>query len=247
MKKHIYFIGILVFSIVVLSSCGGGGYNKKLSSSKTLLDSFSFAAGRFFAEQQVLPALRQSGDDTLINIPLFMSGIESAFKKDTSVAITKIYDVINRYFQEKSSAQHIKDSIDSQANNAAGRTFLEENKNKEGVVQLENGLQYKITKEGNGPTPKADDRVRVHYEGTLIDGTVFDSSYERGEPAEFSLSEVIKGWTEGFQHLKEGSEAILYVPSDLAYGDMARSKIPGGSTLIFKIELLNILKSNNSK
>jgi len=123
-----------------------------------------------------------------------------------------------------------------------GEKFLAENKTKEGVKTTASGLQYKITKEGTGNSPKATDRVLVHYEGKLLDGTVFDSSIKRGEPIAFPLNRVIPGWTEGLQLIKEGGKAILYIPSKLAYGP---SGTPGGpigpnETLIFEVELLKI-------
>jgi FKBP-type peptidyl-prolyl cis-trans isomerase FkpA len=123
-----------------------------------------------------------------------------------------------------------------------GEKFLAENKSKEGVKTTASGLQYKITKEGSGKSPAASDRVLVHYEGKLLDGTIFDSSIKRGEPIAFPLNRVIPGWTEGLQLMKEGGEAILYIPSKLAYGP---SGTPGGpigpnETLIFEVKLLKI-------
>ena len=129
-----------------------------------------------------------------------------------------------------------------EVNVEAGRQFLVENKTKEGVVTLPSGLQYKILVEGNGAQPTAENTVKVHYHGTLIDGRVFDSSVDRGEPIEFPLSGVIQGWTEGLQYVKEGGKIILYIPSELAYGDrqMPGSIIEPGSTLIFEVELLEV-------
>ncbi len=119
--------------------------------------------------------------------------------------------------------------------------FLKENKKKEGVKVTSSGLQYKVIKQGSGKSPRLTDRVEVHYKGTLIDGTEFDSSYARGEKITFALNRVIKGWTEGLQLMQEGSKYELYIPSDLAYGDNDVAGIPASSTLIFTVELFRVL------
>ncbi|MCD8533279.1 MAG: peptidylprolyl isomerase [Verrucomicrobia bacterium] len=131
----------------------------------------------------------------------------------------------------------------SKSNMRLGKEFLNGNKSNEGVVETASGLQYRIESLGNGPKPSGSSKVRVHYEGKLLNGTVFDSSYKRNTPAEFPLNRVIAGWTEGLQLLPEGSIATLWIPSDLAYGnrDIGNGLIPGGSTLIFKVELLKII------
>lgn len=121
-----------------------------------------------------------------------------------------------------------------------GRAFLAENGQREGVITTESGLQYEVIALGSGPQPEASSTVEVHYEGTLIDGTVFDSSYERGESISFPLSRVIRGWTEGVQLMPVGSTFKFYIPSELGYGSRATGSIPAHSTLIFKIELLGI-------
>ena len=126
-------------------------------------------------------------------------------------------------------------------NKKAGDDFLNENKKKEGVVTLASGLQYKIIKMGTGPKPKATDKVTVHYRGTLIDGTEFDNSYTRGEPATFGVNQVIKGWTEALQLMPVGSKWIIYLPPDLAYGEQGAGQvIEPNSTLIFEVELISI-------
>ena len=127
-------------------------------------------------------------------------------------------------------------------NQEAGAAFLEENATKEGVQETASGLQYKVIEEGSGASPSESDTVEVHYEGKLIDGTVFDSSYERGEPIEFPLNQVqvIPGWTEGLQLMSEGSKYELYIPSDIAYGEAGNAGIEPNSTLIFTVELLSV-------
>lgn len=127
------------------------------------------------------------------------------------------------------------------ANQKAGEDFLESNKKKTGVVTLESGLQYEIIKEGSGPKPSAADKVTCHYHGTLIDGTVFDSSVQRGKPATFPLNMVIKGWTEGLQLMPQGSKWRFFIPPHLGYGDrQVSAQIGPGSTLVFEVDLIEI-------
>ena len=128
-------------------------------------------------------------------------------------------------------------------NKKAGMDFLAANKNKPGVITLPSGLQYTVIKEGTGPKPAITDKIKCHYHGTLIDGTVFDSSVERGQPIELEVNHVIPGWTEALQLMSVGSKWKLFVPSNLAYGDQSPSQaIPAGSTVVFDVELLDIVK-----
>jgi len=146
---------------------------------------------------------------------------------------------LQKIAMEKSEAKRLEEA---KLNKEAGQKFLEANKNNPGVYQTQSGLQYKVIKMGEGPKPTNTDKVKVHYEGKLINGKVFDSSYERGEPIEFELNQVIPGWAEGLTLMPVGSIFELYIPSDLAYGDRPIGEIPAGSTLIFKVELLEIVK-----
>jgi FKBP-type peptidyl-prolyl cis-trans isomerase FklB len=135
-----------------------------------------------------------------------------------------------------------RNKMEAKGNKEKGLKFLEENKKKENVVTLPSGLQYKILKEGDGPLPKATDTVECHYQGKLIDGTEFDSSYQRGKPATFPVGGVIQGWVEALQKMKVGSKWELYIPSELAYGDRgAGAVIKPGAALIFEVELLGIV------
>ena len=144
-------------------------------------------------------------------------------------------------FERRQRAEQDKMMASKDDNIAAGKKFLTENALNKSIYTTKSGLQYKIVKKGNGKKPKATDKVRVHYTGTLIDGTKFDSSIDRGEPMEFPLNAVIPGWTEGLQLMDEGSKYILYIPYNLGYGDQPAGIIPPGSTLIFEVELLKIL------
>lgn len=144
-------------------------------------------------------------------------------------------------FEKRQQAEHEKMMASKEDNIAAGQKFLEENALNKSVYQTKSGLQYKIEKKGNGKKPSANSKVKVHYTGKLLDGKVFDSSVERGQPAEFFLNQVIPGWTEGLQLMDVGSKYILYIPHNLAYGEQVVGSIPPGSTLIFEVELLEIL------
>jgi FKBP-type peptidyl-prolyl cis-trans isomerase len=134
-----------------------------------------------------------------------------------------------------------KQQKDAEANNKIAQDFLAKNKTAPGVKETKTGLQYIMEKEGTGKTPKIDDTVKANYKGTLVDGTVFDSSYDRGTPIEIPLKGVIPGWTEALQLMKVGGKAKLFIPPQLAYGAAGRPKIPPGSVLIFELELLDIV------
>ncbi len=161
----------------------------------------------------------------------------SAAGKDSPYDLPKIGPQMDEFMQKKQAVYVDRLKKQSTAAAVAFFTKLKENKN---VVELPSGLRYEIVKTGTGPFPKPTETVKVQYTGTLVDGTVFDSSVQRGEPAEFALDQVIPGWTEGIQKINKGGKIKLYVPSSLAYGDDGRPGIPPGSTLIFDVELLDI-------
>ena len=178
-----------------------------------------------------------------INTNAFLAAIATSMKKGKFVINdpASLFNVKMQEIQAKAQAkqeEELKKQYTPQIE--AGQKFLDENKTKEGVVTLADGLQYKIVKEGNGAKPSATDMVKVHYHGTLLDGTVFDSSVERKDPATFNVSGVIKGWTEVLQLMPVGSKWTVYIPYDLAYGAQDRGTIKPFSTLIFDIELLSI-------
>lgn len=166
----------------------------------------------------------------------FLAGLNAVLEgTEPTMTIEEAKSVINQYFQEV-QARAIR------LNKEAGEEFLKINAHKAGVITLPSGLQYEVIKEGDGPKPQLKDTVRCHYHGTLINGVVFDSSMDRGEPAEFPLQGVIKGWTEILQLMPVGSKWRVTIPSDLAYGDRgAGQHIQPGSTLVFIIELLGIV------
>src|SRR5437868_8404766 len=172
-----------------------------------------------------------------VNPDVLAAGIKDAIAGKTQLNADQVKEVMATF--EKDMQQ--KQKAAGEKNASEGAKFLEENKKKEGVKTTASGLQYKAIKEGTGAQPKATDTVTVNYRGTLINGTEFDSSYKRGEPASFPLNGVIKGWTEALQLMKAGSKYQLFVPSDLAYGERSVSpEIGPNATLIFEVELLDV-------
>ena len=165
-----------------------------------------------------------------------MQAVKDIFEgKQPAISFGEAQDIVQKHFaaiQEKAAA----------ASQEQGETFLRMNKERPGVVTLPSGLQYQVLKQGNGQQPKATDRVRCHYEGRLVDGTVFDSSIQRGEPAVFGVGQVIQGWVEALQLMKEGDKWRLFIPYQLAYGEQgAGDAIPPRAALVFDVELLNVL------
>lgn len=181
--------------------------------------------------------LKEVADD--IDLQAFNQGLKEAYEgKEAALTDEQMKTVVQTYMMRKQEEAQKKLEEKAKTNKTAGEAFLAENAKKEGVKTTASGLQYKVIKEGEGDSPKADDLVMVNYEGKLIDGKVFDSSYERGEPIEFPLNQVIPGWTEGLQLMKPGATYEFFIPSDLAYGEAGNPEIEPNSVLIFKVELL---------
>ncbi len=203
---------------------------------KTTKDSLSYAIGlsvaNFYKQQNI----------TDINTALVTRAINDVNKKNKLLLDEQQANSCIVNYMQKSKAEK------STGNRKVGEAFLATNKTKAGVVTLPSGLQYSVIRAGNGPKPSPTDRVKVHYHGTLIDGRVFDSSVDRGEPIELSVNGVIPGWTEALQLMPVGSKWKLFIPSSLAYGDQqAGPLITPGSTLIFDVELLDIIKPPAAK
>jgi len=177
-----------------------------------------------------------------VNQEILFQGIRDGMNgKDTLFTKEQFNTYMQRLQKELRKRMEEEQAKEADRNKAIGKKWLEDNKKKPGVIETASGLQYKVIKEGQGPKPGPNSTVKVHYEGRLIDGKIFDSSYDRGEPLELSLTNVIKGWTEGLQLMPVGSIYELYIPSELGYGDRSLPNIPAGSVLIFKVELLDIV------
>lgn len=194
------------------------------------MDKFSYAIGLGIGQNLMSMGAKD------IQVEDFAQAIKDVLTQSpTAISHAEARDIVNKYFAELESRMNAE-TIEK------GKAFLAENAKKEGIHTTPSGLQYEVINEGTGKKPKATDKVRCHYEGTLIDGTVFDSSIKRGEPAVFGLNQVIKGWTEALQLMSEGAKYRLYLPSDLAYGSQqAGEMIPPYSTLIFDVELIEVL------
>ena len=177
-----------------------------------------------------------------LNIDDFAQAIKDVISgSELKVNNAEAQTLVQNFFQEQEAKQQAAAAEAGKAAKAAGEAFLAENGKKDGVVTLPSGLQYQVLKEGDGKKPSATDQVVCHYEGTLIDGTVFDSSYQRNQPATFGLNQVIAGWTEGVQLMQEGAKYRFFIPYKLAYGERgAGAQIPPFATLVFDVELIEV-------
>ncbi|MCC6283473.1 MAG: FKBP-type peptidyl-prolyl cis-trans isomerase [Saprospiraceae bacterium] len=222
MKKTLLLLAIVAVSANIFA--------QKTVELKTAVDSANYANGIVLATN----AKRQMGADFKMDV--FLAAFNATLKgESTQITVdnaNKVFSDYNRSAQQRAIEKNKKE----------GQMFLDENKKRTGVMTTATGLQYEVMKKGAGTvSPKATDKVEVHYHGTLIDGTVFDSSVDRGTPASFGLNQVIPGWTEGVQLMHEGDKFKFVLPANLAYGDRsAGAKIKPGSTLIFEVELLRI-------
>ncbi|NLJ81938.1 MAG: FKBP-type peptidyl-prolyl cis-trans isomerase [Bacteroidales bacterium] len=197
----------------------------------TLLEKRSYALGAAIATNYATTGLEFDGQSLAKG---FMDIMQRVELKITPNEIQAILEDMQREIDQNTNSE-------LQEEKEKGQAFLAENKTKEGVVETPSGLQYKVITQGSGKKPNETQTVEVHYHGTLIDGTVFDSSVERKQTIEFALNQVIPGWTEGLQLMSEGSKYVFYIPSDLAYGDKgAGGAIKGGAALIFEVELFKV-------
>jgi FKBP-type peptidyl-prolyl cis-trans isomerase FklB len=203
------------------------------SQNMTQQDKNSYALGANVGEQF------KSQDLEISNSELFLQGFLDAFKGTNKFSVEEMQSC----FDDIQRRMEVKQNAGMEIEKEKGRKFLEANKQRAGVKETPSGLQYEVIVMGDGSKPEATDRVKVHYTGKTLDGEVFDSSVARGEPVTFGLNQVIRGWTEGLQLMPVGSKYMLYIPSDLAYGDRGQGGvIKPGATLIFEVELLDIPK-----
>lgn len=235
MKSLKLFVAVCLMGAMMFSSCKFNAGERVPGTTNAKVDSVSYALGAYFG------GMIKSSDFGELNKCEMKKGLNDMMKGgQMDIPEEEIMQVIQSHLMKRMNAL-------AEINAEEGSSFLAKNKEKEGVVVLESGLQYKVIEEGAGISPMATDTVEVHYTGKLLDGTVFDSSVERGEPAKFPLDGVIKGWSEGLTYAKEGGKIELYIPSNLGYGPRGYGNIPANSTLIFEVELLKVFPAAEEK
>jgi len=223
---------VIIAASVALASATLPAQNNELESPE---DRLSYTIGMDIGESL-------AGQDMPLDIDIVIQGLRDSFLgEETLLTQEEKQAEREKFIQQRQQQLEQQRSEEARINLEEGQAFLAANAEKEGVTTTESGLQYRVVEAGDGESPDADDRVTVHYRGKLINGVEFDSSYSRGEPATFGLNQVIPGWTEGVQLMREGATYELFVPSDLAYGEQGRpGPIGPNSTLIFEIELLEV-------
>ena len=237
MKKSI-LLGSAILAGLALNSCQGVGTDVVAPSSIKLVnesDSVSYGLGMNIGADLTRNLKTVPGN---VNMDALIAGLVQTLKGDSAnykLEESEVQEMLQTYFQKAAEEERMKAQLKNEE-------YLSANKKNPGVIVTASGLQYKVITEGTGAKPKADDVVKVHYTGKLIDGTVFDSSVQRGQPAEFPVGQVIPGWTEALQLMSVGSKYELTIPSNLAYGERPAGPIPANSILIFEVELLDIVK-----
>ncbi|MBN2487140.1 MAG: FKBP-type peptidyl-prolyl cis-trans isomerase [Bacteroidales bacterium] len=235
MKNFAKLLAGILLASNFIACTSQSGKAPKLSNN---MDSVSYAIGVWIASG---PA--NVPDKSQINLKLVQKAMADYFAGNDSVfSRQELQNILQKFSMDQQQKQAEVDKIEDEKRINEGKDFLAKNKEKAGVVETASGLQYKVIKEGSGRQPHDSSFVKVNYKGTLLNGKVFDSSYDRGEPAQFRLDQVIRGWTEGLQLMKEGSVYEFYIPSELGYGNRAMSEdLKANSTLIFEVELLEVM------
>jgi FKBP-type peptidyl-prolyl cis-trans isomerase FkpA len=242
MKRLIIVIVSVVLLIAVNANCTKSteeGSAGKTTSLETLKQKGSYIMG-----YQQGNNLKMREFDTEIELDAFIQGIKDGLKSESKIEEKDMEAIFREFFQGVRERLEAKRKSLGEKNKGEGEQWLKENAQKEGIIVTASGLQYQVLTEGTGPKPGPTDTVAVHYKGTLIDGTEFDSSYKRGEPASFPLNRVITGWTEGLQLMNKGAKYKFFIPSNLGYGERGQGAVIGpNSVLIFEVELLDFQPS----
>ena len=207
---------------------------------ETDMDRLSYTVG-----MDIGNSLSEQGLD--LDLDLVVQALRASFNgEETLLTREEALAERDKFMQRRQQELEAQRDVDGQRNLEEGQAFLAQNAERDEVTETESGLQYRVMTQGEGASPAATDQVTVHYRGTLLDGTEFDSSYARGEPATFGLNQVIAGWTEGVQLMQEGAKYEFFIPADLAYGEQGRpGPIGPNSTLIFEVELIEVVDSDS--
>ena len=252
-NKHGRMIFLFLTTAILLTSCAQPNETEEtIANVPNLEDSdqkIAYAIGVSTAKSITMSLEALEGTDITVNIETlttgFVDGANDKAKLDDDAIEVIMNDLRARMtiaMQEKRRIGMESQNELAESNKSVGAVYLTQNKANPDVTTLDSGLQYQVLTAGNGKSPGLTDRVKVHYQGTLIDGSQFDSSYDRGEPAVFGVNQVISGWTEALQLMKEGAKWQLTIPAELAYGPTARPTIPGNSVLLFDVELLEVVE-----
>jgi FKBP-type peptidyl-prolyl cis-trans isomerase FklB len=233
MKTTVRLLGLGLAGILLIA-CNDKG-SVKLETQK---DKVSYVIGQSIGRNME----QQQIDETVIDLGILRAGIEDVLSgRDSKLTDEQMAEIMNQFQQDMMARSDSLNKVKGEANVKAGEEFLAKNAKEDGVIVLPSGLQYKVLTEGNGAKPGETSVVTVHYHGTLIDGTEFDSSIKRGQPATFPVNGVIAGWTEALQLMSAGSKWKLFIPADLAYGEQAPSAVIGpNSVLVFEVELISV-------
>lgn len=235
-KKRLLAVSLMLVTTSLVVGCKEDAKKEESAALDTLEQKASYIIGLNIGNNLKANGFDVQADQVALALRDLQAGTESRIKEEE-------FQTIMQEVQEKAMAKHSEEQKRlTDENTTKGKAFLDENKAKEGVVTTESGLQYRVITEGTGEKPAATDTVTVHYTGKLIDGTEFDSSEKHGQPATFPLDGVIPGWTEALQLMPQGSKWEIVIPSDLAYGASGQGPIPPASTLVFEVELLEIVK-----
>jgi len=247
--RSTFKVTLLTASMAFVASCGQANNESKdvvveptsVTVPTSELDKQSYSLGVSFGNYLQRALEENKRLEINLSNDMVLQGVQDAISGEVKLTEKDIQSVMKALDELSRGKQAELAKVDAEKAIAVGKEFLAANASKEGVVTTESGLQYSVMQQGSGAKPTAEDTVTVHYKGTLIDGTEFDSSYKRNEPAQFPLKNVIKGWTEGLQLMSVGSKFKFTIPSELAYGARATGEISANSTLIFEVELLEVV------
>lgn len=234
MKRNVRLIAGLLGATALMVGCNQAEPENEPAKLETLEEKVNYVFGTNLAENLAQGGVTIEPDAFAQALRDKRDGVEPRLSEE------EMREVMQTFQEQEMARREAEQEAAAETNKKEAEAFFTENANAEGVSQTDSGLQYKVLEEGDGAKPGADDTVTVHYRGRLLDGTEFDSSYERDQPATFALNSVIAGWTEALQLMSEGSKYELYIPSDLAYGPGGNGPIPPNAALIFEVELLEV-------